>query len=99
MLTTVAFEPLGGGQRAAVAPDFALMAAEVNSVMRVMRRHGFAIHCLCNQETAEQPQLPFSHQLAVGNALALARKVRRGLDRTNSTLTTRHPPPHWTGQP
>lgn len=85
MLTTVAFQPLGGGQHAAVAPDFALLAAEVDPVVRLMRRQGFAIHCLYSQETAELPQLYFSHQLAVGDALDLARKVRRGLDRTNST--------------
>ncbi|MFL6673409.1 MAG: DUF1259 domain-containing protein [Massilia sp.] len=77
------FEPLGGN-RTAVAPDFALIASEVDPVMSTMRRQGFTVHCLYNQETAEVPQLYFSHQLAVGDAYELARAVRRGLDRTNT---------------
>jgi hypothetical protein len=80
---TVNFEPLGGN-RTAVAPDFALIASEINPVMSIMRRQGFAVHCLYNQETAESPQLYFSHQLAVGDAYELARAVRKGLDRTNA---------------
>lgn len=83
--TTVAFEPLDDeGEKAAVAPDFALIASEVNPVFSIMRKQGFQIHCLYNQETAESPQLYFSHQLAVGNALDLARKIRKGLNLTNS---------------
>lgn len=77
------FEPLGG-TRTAVAPDFALIASEVDPVMSIMRSQGFTIHCLYNQETAEVPQLYFSHQLAVGDAYELARAIRRGLDRTNT---------------
>jgi hypothetical protein len=80
---TIAFEPLGDG-RTVVAPDFALIAAEVNPVMTIMRKQGFEVHCLYNQETAESPQLYFSHQLAVGDAYALARAVRRGLEKTNA---------------
>lgn len=80
---TIAFEPLGDG-RAVVAPDFALIASEVNRVMETMRKQGFTVHCLYNQETAESPQLYFSHQLAVGDAYELARAVRRGLNKTNT---------------
>lgn len=82
--TMVAFEPLPGPQHTAVGPDFSLIAQEVDPVVRVMRAQGFSVHCLYNQETGEQPQLYFSHQLAVGNAIDLAHKIRRGLDRTNS---------------
>jgi hypothetical protein len=77
------FEPLGDG-RTAVAPDFSLTASEVNPVMSIMRKAGFTVHCLYNQETAESPQLYFSHQLAVGDAYALARAIRNGLERTNA---------------
>ena len=38
------------------------------------------------QETDEQPQLYFSHQFKVGNAYALAREVRRGLERMNVVI-------------
>jgi hypothetical protein len=82
---TVNFEPLGG-TRTAVAPDFALIAAEIDPVMSVMRKNNFTVHCLYNQETAESPQLYFSHQLAVGDAYELARAVRLGLDRTNTAF-------------
>jgi hypothetical protein len=80
---TVAFEPLDDDGHAAVAPDFALIASEVNPVFKEMREQGFQIHCLYNQETAESPQLYFSHQLATGNALDLARKIRNGLNLMN----------------
>lgn len=83
----IAFEPLGGG-RTAVAPDFALTASEVNPVMAITRRYGFTVHCLYNQETAERPQLYFSHQLAVGDAYELARVIRRALERTNTLFSS-----------
>ena len=81
---TVAFEPLDGGKKTAVAPDFALIASEINPLLQMMREQGFTVHCLYNQETAESPQLYFSHQLAVGDAYDLARKIRKGLERTNT---------------
>jgi hypothetical protein len=81
---TVNFEPLDG--TTAVAPDFALIASEINPVMSIMRRQNFAVHCLYNQETAESPQLYFSHMLAVGDAYNLARAVREGLERTNANF-------------
>jgi hypothetical protein len=84
---TIEFEPLGDG-RTAVAPDFALIASEVNPVMQVQRRGGFAVHCLYNQETAETPQLYFSHQLAVGDAYELARVIRRALEKTNAKFSS-----------
>ncbi len=79
---TVEFEPLGNGQ-AACAPDYALIATEVNPALKVARAQGFAVHCLYNQETDEQPQLYFSHNLATGNAVDLAHKVARVLDTMN----------------
>jgi hypothetical protein len=79
----IGFEPLGGN-RTAVGPDFALTASEVNSVMAITRKYGFAVHCLYNQETAEIPQLYFSHQLAVGDAYDLARVIRQALEKTNT---------------
>ncbi|TFW31903.1 DUF1259 domain-containing protein [Massilia horti] len=83
---TINFEPLADG-RTAVAPDFSLIASEINPVMSIMRKQGFTVHCLYNQETAESPQLYFSHQLAVGDAYALARAVRNGLNKTNAKFT------------
>ncbi|HEX4490722.1 MAG TPA: DUF1259 domain-containing protein [Acidimicrobiia bacterium] len=88
VMTGISFEPLpgGGSQHAACAPDFGMIASEVDAVCRRMRANGFEIHCLYNQETAEQPQLYFSHHIATGDALELARKVRQGLDLMNVEL-------------
>lgn len=79
----VHFEPLADG-RTAVAPKFALLAQEIDTVLRLMRREGFDVHCLYNQETAETPQLYFSHLLAVGNPYWYARVIRRVLQQTNT---------------
>jgi hypothetical protein len=83
--TNVEFLPLSAdGTRAAAAPDFSMTAGEIDPVMRIMRRQGWDIGCLYNQETAEAPQLYFSHQFATGDPYALARQIRVGLDRTRS---------------
>ena len=79
--TPIVFQPLGDGQEAAAVPDFGMIASEINDVIGVMRRQGWDIGCLYNQETDENPQLYFSHHFKTGNAVALAREIRRGLDR------------------
>lgn len=83
--TNVSFLPLDAkGASAAVAPDFSMRTHEVDPVVRTMRRAGFEVHCLYNQETGESPQLYFSHMIAKGDPYALARQVRRGLDHTHA---------------
>lgn len=42
----IAFQPYGGGQNAAAVPDFAMLAHEINDVMKVMRQQGWDIGCL-----------------------------------------------------
>jgi hypothetical protein len=79
--TNVQFQPLGHG-RAAVVPDFSMTAEEVDPVTKTMRRRGWDVGCLYNQETAELPQLYFSHMFKKGNALTLAREVQEGLEHT-----------------
>jgi hypothetical protein len=83
--TNVSFEPLNSsGTEAAVAPDFGMVASEINRVVGTMQSQGWDIGCLYNQETAENPQLFFSHQFKTGDPYVLAEQVRAGLDRTNS---------------
>jgi hypothetical protein len=82
--TMITFEPLGNSGLAAAAPDFSMIASEVQNVTQVMRRQGWVDGCLYNQETDEQPQLYFSHFVKVGNAVELAHEIRRGLNQTNS---------------
>lgn len=90
--TNIHFEPLDPhGSRAAVAPDFAMTASEINPLMQTMRKQGWSVECLYNQETAEQPQLYFTHQLKVGDPYQLAQEIRHGLDQldvaTNASST------------
>lgn len=47
-----------------------------------MRQHGWTVHCLYNQETAESPQLYFAHMMKTGNPISLAHEIRDGLDKT-----------------
>jgi hypothetical protein len=83
--TSVEFLPLdAAGSRAAASPDFSMTTGEIAPVIRVMRRQGFDIGCLYNQETGEQPQLFFSHQFATGDPYILAGHIRAGLDRTRT---------------
>jgi hypothetical protein len=86
--TLVEFQPLDSkAGNALVVPDFALIGHEVNPVFRTMRKEGFDIGCLYNQETDEVPQLYFSHMWKTGNPYQLARSVRKGLLLTNSLTT------------
>lgn len=84
--STIAFQPHGGGQGAAAVPDFAMIASEINKVTSVMLELGWDIGCLYNQETDEHPQLYFSHQFKAGDAIQLAKEIRKGLEQTNSKL-------------
>lgn len=83
--TNIAFQPLDkNGTKALAIPDFAMIASEVNAVFKTMFGEQFVNGCLYNQETDEQPQLYFSHQWAVGDPYDLARRIRKGLNHTNS---------------
>ncbi len=78
--TSISFEPLDGGKKAAGAPDFGMIASEINPVVKLMRHQGWDIGCLYNQETDERPQLFFSHQFKTGDPIDLAHEIRRGLN-------------------
>jgi hypothetical protein len=80
--TNIQFEPLGKG-RAAAVPDFSMTANEVQTVTRIMRAHGWEIGCLYNQETAEQPQLYFSHTFKTGDPVQLAKEIKAALVHTD----------------
>jgi Domain of Unknown Function (DUF1259) len=83
--TEVQFKPLSSsGSSAAAGPDFSLTSSEVQPVISLMRRQGWFVGCLYNQETNEYPQLYFSHMLKTGDAYTLAQEIRRGLDLTDS---------------
>jgi hypothetical protein len=83
--TNVGFEPLNAsGTQTAVVPDFGMQSGEVNRVIATMRSMSWDIGCLYNQETAEHPQLYFSHDFKTGDPYTLAQEVRDGLNHMNS---------------
>ena len=85
IMTEVQFKPHGStGSRADAGPDFSLISHEVQPVVKLMRSQGWHVGCLYNQETAEKPQLYFSHMLKTGDAYALASEIRLALDKTTS---------------
>jgi beta-lactamase class D len=59
-------------------------SVEVQPVVATMRKQGWFVGCLYNQETNETPQLYFAHILKRGDAYTLAAEIRRGLDQTDA---------------
>jgi hypothetical protein len=83
--TDIEFKPRSAkGSQADVGPDFSMTGSEVQPVVALMRKQGWFVGCLYNQETEETPQLYFSHMLKTGDAYTLAAEIRLGLDKTNS---------------
>ncbi|HQT45863.1 MAG TPA: DUF1259 domain-containing protein [Acidocella sp.] len=82
--TNIYFQPLDhAGHQALVIPDFGMLAKEVDPVMRKMRGQGWTVGCLYNQETAEHPQLFWSHMWKTGAPETLAQEIRHGLELCN----------------
>jgi hypothetical protein len=77
--TTIAFQPLGGA-RAAVTGDFALLPGEAAAVVAALRAHDIEVTALHNHMLSEEPHLIYVHVWAVGNAAALARRLRPAVD-------------------
>jgi len=76
------FQPTGGGS-AAITGDLVLRPAEVNPVLRALKKNGIEVTALHNHMLDEVPQLYFMHFWANGNANSLARGLRAALDEIN----------------
>lgn len=76
------FQPLGGG-RAAVNGDFAMTAGEIQDVLAALHRGGISIIELHNHGLDDEPRLFFVHFWAVGDAVRIARALRRAVDATD----------------
>ncbi|MFF8914950.1 DUF1259 domain-containing protein [Streptomyces sp. NPDC015032] len=72
-----------GGGRAALSGDCAMLAGEVQNVLKALRRGGIELVELHNHHLAEGPRLFFTHIWAVGDGVELARAVRAAVDTTN----------------
>ncbi|MCB5906868.1 DUF1259 domain-containing protein [Streptomyces pinistramenti] len=76
------FQPVGGG-RVALSGDFAMVAEEVQDVLRLLRRGGIKLVELHNHHLTETPRLFFTHFWAVGDAVELARALRSAVEAAN----------------
>ncbi|MEV5283064.1 DUF1259 domain-containing protein [Streptomyces sp. NPDC051994] len=81
------FQPLGEGQ-AAINGDLVMIADEVNDVLAALRQGNIDIVGLHNHALADDPRLFFTHFWAVGDAVTLARALRRAVSATNTTPRT-----------
>lgn len=77
--TALNFQPTGSGH-AAITGDFVMEENEVNRVIPILRAGGIAITALHSHMIGENPRLYFMHFWANGDALGLARSLRRALD-------------------
>ena len=79
LATVINFQPTGNG-RAAITGDFVLTAAQVNPVIRALRKNSIVVTALHNHLVDEQPRLFFMHFWANDDAVRLARGLREALD-------------------
>ncbi|MHB8643142.1 MAG: LppY/LpqO family protein [Gaiellaceae bacterium] len=77
--TGLAFQPLGHA-RAAITGDFALLATQVNPVVRALRTSGIMVTALHSHMLDARPTVFFMHFFATGKAVTLAKGLRAGLD-------------------
>lgn len=75
----------GSDSAAAVDGDFIMTAAEVQPVLRALRRAGIHIVALHNHMVGEQPSFYFTHFWGKGPAAELARGVKSALDAQQAT--------------
>ncbi|MFD5796240.1 DUF1259 domain-containing protein [Streptomyces diastatochromogenes] len=80
--TSVNFQPLGGG-RAALSGDLVMIAGEVQPALTALRRGGVELVEVHHHNLTDEPRLFFVHYWAVGDAVRLAKAVRRAVDVTN----------------
>lgn len=70
----------GSDELAAVDGDFIMTAAEVQPVLRALRKSGIHVVALHNHMTGEQPAYYFAHFWGKGKAADLAGSLRAALD-------------------
>src|SRR5947199_2368819 len=70
----------GTDELAAVDGDFIMTAAEVQPVLRALRKAGIHVVALHNHMVGERPAFYFTHFWGKGKAAELARGIRSALD-------------------
>lgn len=82
--TAINLQPTSKG--VAITGDFVMTGAEVNSVIRELRKAGIQITALHSHMLDENPRLFFMHFWANDDAVKLARGLRAALEKTNSAM-------------
>jgi hypothetical protein len=72
----------GSEARAVVDGDFAMLEAELQPVLKALRRAGILIVAIHQHMTGEEPRILFLHYWGVGRAEDLAKAIRAALDQT-----------------
>jgi hypothetical protein len=70
----------GSAQQAVVDGDFAMDEAELQPVLKALRRAGISVVAIHNHMTGEDPRVVFLHYWGAGPAAELARGLRSALD-------------------
>ncbi|MBY0504163.1 MAG: DUF1259 domain-containing protein [Bryobacteraceae bacterium] len=70
----------GSNEAAIVDGDFAMVANELQPVLRALRRTGINVVAIHNHMTHEEPQYVFLHYWGKGTAASLAQGLRAALD-------------------
>jgi hypothetical protein len=70
----------GSDDAAVIDGDFAMLANELQPVLRAMRKEGINIVAIHQHMTHEQPRYMFLHYWAKGKASDLAQSLKRVLD-------------------
>ncbi len=73
---------IGTNERAHVAGDIAMIANEVNPVIRALRKHGIKILAVHNHMLDEEPRIFFLHYWGTGKTENLARAFHEALAQT-----------------
>lgn len=87
----------GSPEKAAVAGDFAMLAAEVPAVIKALVENGIEVVAVHNHMVNETPRIFFLHYWGVGSAKQLAKGLRAALNQTGKHQPAGHQiPHHWT---
>jgi len=73
----------GSDERAVVDGDFAVLATELQSVLKALRGADIQVVAIHNHMVGEEPRIIFLHYWGVGPADSLAKGVRAALDKTS----------------
>ncbi len=79
----------GGEHEAVVDGDFAMYEAEVQAVLKALRKAGISVVALHNHMIGEEPRVVFLHFWGTGPAADLARGLRSALDAQAAASTSK----------